>query len=214
MTDFYCALCDQSFDFHGTSNEGLDMHLTEVHGRQPNADNGKGVPKLGQNKSLKSIDDRPEINRFQNMIRSGREFENDVEEALKTHGFFTSRPNEPIGERVEGSGQKPDVLAWRTHRHTYVFSCKRQDRGGTAEQKLVKEAIDLQYLMDHKRDEFEKAYVVLGGSGFTELMLRWLISAQAKQYIRIPHVEFLWFGLPFYPLKEIKGFNEVVEKLE
>ena len=215
MKDFYCNICDNSFDSWGTSNQGLDLHLTEVHGRNPNADNGKATaPKLGQSKSLKPIDDRPETNRFQNMIRSGREFENEVENALKELGFFTTRPKKPNGKRVEGDGQILDVLAWKTHKHTYPFSCKKQDFGGTAEDKILKEAVDLQSLMDCKRGEFDRAFIVLSGAGFSDSLIKFLSGSLMPQYVRIPNVDFLWYGFPFRSLGNMKRFNEVVEKLE
>ena len=69
-----------------------------------------------------------------------------------------------IGQRLGCGSHYVDVLAEKDGRKTLV-SLKWQQVAGTAEQKIPFEVICLAEALESK--EYEKAYVVLGGEGWT-----------------------------------------------
>ena len=96
--------------------------------------------------------------------RTGGVLESMILPALERGGYeYETQVN--IGTRVGGRRHLVDVIASREN-EKFLISLKWQQVGGTAEQKVPFEVISL---MDAtlKSNEHKKAYLVLGGSGWT-----------------------------------------------
>jgi len=85
--------------------------------------------------------------------------------ALRKGGYeYQSQVN--IGQRPGGRRHIVDVLA-RKEGEEIPISLKWQQTSGTAEQKVPYEIICLAHAIDHSEGRFGRAYVVLGGPGWS-----------------------------------------------
>lgn len=97
--------------------------------------------------------------------RTGMVLENMVLHALDMGGYqYTSQ--KIIGQRPGGSKHKIDVMAQKDA-VTFLISLKWQQVSGTAEQKVPFEVICLAEAVRDNPATFTKAYLVLGGEGWT-----------------------------------------------
>lgn len=71
-----------------------------------------------------------------------------------------------VGSRPGGGKHRVDVLANKDGKE-FLISLKWQQVGGTAEQKVPFEVICLLEAVTEGNGQYAKAYVVLGGSGWT-----------------------------------------------
>jgi hypothetical protein len=95
--------------------------------------------------------------------RTGGVLEAMVLPALK-RGGYTYQTQVVVGNRLGGSKHKVDALAEKNGERIIV-SMKWQQVGGTAEQKVPFEVMCL--AVEVKSNAFRKAYLVLGGEGWT-----------------------------------------------
>jgi hypothetical protein len=95
--------------------------------------------------------------------RTGGVLEAMVLPALK-QGGYTYKTQEPIGTRPGGRKHKVDAIAEK-NAEKILISLKWQQVGGTAEQKVAFEVICLAEAIGG--GTFQKAYLVLGGDGWT-----------------------------------------------
>ena len=104
---------------------------------------------------------------------TGKVMEQMVQHALKMGGYSTMLQKN-IGKRFGVSSHKVDTYALDQFGRPYLISLKWQQSSGTAEQKVPFEVICLVDAMLRKREEFFKAYLVLGGEGwkFKDFYLR------------------------------------------
>ena len=86
--------------------------------------------------------------------------------ALARGGYAVKR-GVHVGTRPGGGKHIVDVLAKDGRGRTFLISLKWQQVSGTAEQKIPFEVISLAEAIRDARGEFEKAYIVLGGIGWT-----------------------------------------------
>lgn len=97
--------------------------------------------------------------------RTGGVLEDMVLPALR-HGGYECRAQVTIGRRLGLGAHKVDVIATKDGR-SVLISVKWQQVSGTAEQKVPFEVICLLHAMDESPGSYAKAYVVLGGEGWT-----------------------------------------------
>jgi len=97
--------------------------------------------------------------------RTGAVLENMVLHALR-HGGYAYEEQQSIGSRPGGRKHKVDVVASKGGR-TALVSLKWQQVSGTAEQKVPFEVICLAEAVKSGEGAFDKAYLVLGGEGWT-----------------------------------------------
>ncbi|MBD3392009.1 MAG: hypothetical protein GF418_08045 [Chitinivibrionales bacterium] len=81
-------------------------------------------------------------------------------------GGYQYAKQQSIGARPGGRAHKIDVVAARDGR-TVLVSLKWQQVSGTAEQKVPFEVICLAEAVRDSNGRFSKAYLVLGGEGWT-----------------------------------------------
>ena len=82
-------------------------------------------------------------------------------------GGYSYQKQVRIGERPGGRRHVVDVLATDRQGRKYLISLKWQQVSGTAEQKVPFEAICLAEAIRTGEGEYHKAYLVLGGDGWS-----------------------------------------------
>ena len=82
-------------------------------------------------------------------------------------GGYSYQKQVRIGERPGGRRHKVDVLATDSRGRKYLISLKWQQTSGTTEQKVPFEAICLAEAIRTGKGEYHKAYLVLGGDGWS-----------------------------------------------
>lgn len=96
---------------------------------------------------------------------TGAVLENMILPALERGGYtFTTQT--PVGLRIGGGRHVADVVAEKDGRK-FLVSLKWQQTSGTAEQKVPFEVICLVEAIISNGGTIEKAYLVLGGEGWT-----------------------------------------------
>jgi hypothetical protein len=97
--------------------------------------------------------------------RTGGVLEAMILPALKNGGYsYTTQIH--VGERIGGRRHLVDVVADKENRKVLI-SLKWQQTGGTAEQKVPFEVICLTKAVLDSGGTYKKAYLVLGGSGWS-----------------------------------------------
>ncbi|MDP3025844.1 MAG: hypothetical protein Q8O10_09985 [candidate division Zixibacteria bacterium] len=103
-------------------------------------------------------------------------------------GGYQFEPQVVIGRRPGGGTHKIDVVATKGTR-SLLISLKWQQVHGTAEQKVPFEIICLMRAIDES-EEYEKAYLVLGGDGWT--LRDFYLSGDLHEFLDYdPQVEIL-----------------------
>lgn len=102
---------------------------------------------------------------------SGINFQRIVAECIKRsceHYELDSQSEVNVGVRPSGGKHRVDFELWsRTDPNKRALvSCKYQETGGTAEEKIPYEVIKLIHTMESDR-RYRRAWLVLGGVGFT-----------------------------------------------
>jgi hypothetical protein len=97
-------------------------------------------------------------------------------------GEYQYKKQVVIGKRLGGHDQKIDVLAWKVKSAQIPISLKWQQTSGTAEQKVPFESLCLADAVHKSSGRFEKAYLVLGGSGWT--LRQFYVSGQIREYLK------------------------------
>jgi hypothetical protein len=98
--------------------------------------------------------------------RTGQVLENMIIPALE-RGGYKWKEQTIIGERLGGHRHKVDVLAFHVGGLEIPISLKWQQTSGTAEQKVPFEVICLVDVIQKSGGRFKKAYLVLGGEGWS-----------------------------------------------
>ena len=98
--------------------------------------------------------------------RTGAVLEQMVLPALRQGGYgYETQAH--VGQRLGGRKHFVDVLAWDQADRKYLISLKWQQVSGTAEQKVPFEVISLAEAILSSQGEYNKAYLVLGGGGWS-----------------------------------------------
>src|SRR5438876_2953047 len=87
-----------------------------------------------------------------------------------------------IGKRLGGHDHKVDVLVSGEADVEIPISLKWQQTSGTAEQKVPFEILCLAEAVHKSRGKFKKAYLVLGGSGWT--LREFYVSGQIREFLK------------------------------
>jgi len=111
--------------------------------------------------------------------RTGWVLESMVGPALQMGGYSVIKQKR-IGPRPSGRRHVVDALAEKKGKQ-YLISLKWQQVSGTAEQKVPFEVICLIHAMKQIDGEYEKAYLVLGGDGWS--LRDFYVSGGLAEYI-------------------------------
>jgi hypothetical protein len=99
-------------------------------------------------------------------------------------GGYSYEKQVSIGERPNGSRHIVDVVAKKGQR-AVLLSLKWQQVSGTAEQKVPYEVIRLMKAVAESYGKYARAYIVLGGSGWT--LRDWYVGGGMKKYLAYEH---------------------------
>ncbi|RCX32872.1 PD-(D/E)XK nuclease superfamily protein [Thioalbus denitrificans] len=114
-----------------------------------------------------------------------------VHEVMVTHslhsGGYTWQPQVLVGTRPNGRRHKVDLVADDRDRNRYLISLKWQQSSGTAEQKVPFEVICLKDALQFHPGRFRRAYLVLGGEGWT--LRDFYVGGGLQRYMNCTGVE-------------------------
>ena len=113
--------------------------------------------------------------------RTGGVLEGMILPALNKGGYRYKR-QVVIGKRLGGHDHKVDVLVSGEADVEIPISLKWQQTSGTAEQKVPFEILCLAEAVHKSGGKFKKAYLVLGGGGWT--LRDYYVSGDIRHYLR------------------------------
>ena len=113
--------------------------------------------------------------------RTGGVLEGMILPALDKGGYRYKR-QVVIGKRLGGHDHKVDVLVSGEADVEIPISLKWQQTSGTAEQKVPFEILCLAEAVHKSRGKFKKAYLVLGGSGWT--LRDYYVTGDIRHYLK------------------------------
>lgn len=114
--------------------------------------------------------------------RSGATLETAVRAALQSSGY-TVEEQRNIGMTPRGSRHIVDIVGTRENGTKFLVSLKWQQIGGSAEEKVPFEVIKLLHTMRASNGAFDKAYIVLGGDGWSDGLVAFYQSAEFRSFI-------------------------------
>lgn len=97
------------------------------------------------------------------------------------HGGYKVRKQVLVGKRPGGRRHVADVVAEDANGRRFLVSRKWQQVGGTAEQKVPFEVISLLKVLKEAGSSYERAYLVLGGPGWT--LRGFFTSGEMEEFI-------------------------------
>jgi hypothetical protein len=114
--------------------------------------------------------------------RTGGHYENIIEIGLKNGGLVYAQ-QQLVGEKPDGGRHKVDFVAWKPGEpgRKILVSCKVQNMGGSAEEKLPYEIIKLLHTMN-KQPEYVAAFLILGGMGWSRGIQNF-IKVRLKEFV-------------------------------
>jgi hypothetical protein len=98
---------------------------------------------------------------------SGYLFDRMLKDPLLRGGYRADKPKVPVGTRPQGGDYNVDRIVAAPDGRLFLVSFKWQRVRGTTEQKVPYEAICLAHVLEETQGRYEKAYLVLGGPGWT-----------------------------------------------
>ncbi len=97
-------------------------------------------------------------------------------------GGYTYLKHVYVGKRPGGGKHVVDLVASKSNGKAILVSLKWQQTGGTAEQKVAFEVICLIKALRNNEGKYERAYVVLGGDGWT--LRDFYVGGGLHEYLR------------------------------
>lgn len=114
---------------------------------------------------------------------TGHVLEQMVRPALRRGGYslLNNGRQVVVGHKPNGKPYRADVVAVSPAGKHYIISLKWQQTSGTAEQKVPFELISLLHILRARRGAYHKAYLVLGGPGWS--LREFYVSGGLRSYI-------------------------------
>jgi hypothetical protein len=113
--------------------------------------------------------------------RTGRVQENMIYSALDS-GDYSYEKQVIIGEKLGGRKHKVDALVTMSKNLQILVSSKWQQVSGTAEEKVPFDIMCLAEAIHNSDGSFNKAYVVLGGEGWT--LREYYLGGKIRKYLK------------------------------
>ena len=112
-------------------------------------------------------------------------------EAVLLNNSYAVQKQQIVGTKPGGGRHKADIVGMRPNGSKFLVSLKWQQTAGSAEEKVPFEVIKLLHALRENPD-FDKAYVVIGGDGFSAGLVEFYLSPEFRSYIReSQHIEIL-----------------------
>ncbi len=113
--------------------------------------------------------------------RTGSTLEVTVEAVLRNNSYAVQK-QVIVGSKPGGGKHKADLLGMRPNGSKFLVSLKWQQTAGSAEEKVPFEVIKLLHTL-RENDAFDKAYIVIGGDGFSAGLVEFYLSGEFRTYI-------------------------------
>lgn len=114
--------------------------------------------------------------------KTGSTLEVTVEAVLLNNSYAVEK-QQVVGTKPGGGRHKADIVGMRPNGTKFLVSLKWQQTAGSAEEKIPFEVIKLLHALRENR-EFDKAYIVVGGDGFSAGLIDFYLSEEFRSYIR------------------------------
>lgn len=114
--------------------------------------------------------------------RSGSTLEASIEAALANNGYGRQK-QQSIGTKPGGGRHRVDLVVTRPNGSKFLASLKWQQVGGTAEEKVPFEVIKLLHSLRESAGLYDKAYIILGGDGWSDLQ-EFYLGPEFRTYLR------------------------------
>jgi hypothetical protein len=109
--------------------------------------------------------------------KTGRTLEDMIEAALRGNNYDYQK-QVVVGASLYGGTYKADFLVG-----DIIISCKWQQTKGTAEQKMIYEIASLIKIVRGNK-KYRKAYIVLGGKGFSSTCKEYLLNQRHREILK------------------------------
>lgn len=116
-------------------------------------------------------------------------------------GGYTYQKHVNVGKRPGGGKHVVDLVTSKAEGKPILVSLKWQQVGGTAEQKVPFEVICLVKALRNNGGKYGRAYVVLGGGGWT--LRDFYVAGGLNEYLRNPEL---------VRIMELEGFVAIANK--
>lgn len=114
--------------------------------------------------------------------RTGSTLEVMVEAVLLKNSYAVLK-QQLVGSKPGGGRHKVDLVGMRPNGTKFLVSLKWQQTAGSAEEKVPFEVIKLLHAL-RENPAFDKAYIVVGGDGFSPGLVQFYLSDEFRSYIR------------------------------
>jgi hypothetical protein len=114
--------------------------------------------------------------------RTGSTLEVTVEAVLLNNSYAVQK-QQLVGTKPGGGRHKVDLVGMRPNGSKFLVSLKWQQTAGSAEEKIPFEVIKLLHTL-RENPAYDKAYIVVGGDGFTPGLVEFYLSEEFRSYIR------------------------------
>lgn len=115
--------------------------------------------------------------------KTGSTLEVTVEAVLLNNSYAVEK-QVIVGTKPGGGKHKADIVAMRPNGTKFLVSLKWQQSAGSAEEKIPFEVIKLLHTLRENHGTYQKAYVVIGGDGFSPGLVAFYLSEEFRSYIR------------------------------
>jgi hypothetical protein len=102
--------------------------------------------------------------------------------AALNKGGYKYETQKIIGQRLKGGKHKVDFIVAAPNGEQVLVEMKWQQVPGTTEQKIPFEIISLADAVQKNKGKFKKAYIVLGGEGWT--LRKYYLSGDIFRYLK------------------------------
>src|SRR5579864_7610837 len=114
--------------------------------------------------------------------RTGSTLEVTVEAVLLNNSYAVQK-QQIVGTKPGGGRHKVDLVGMRPNGTRFLVSLKWQQTAGSAEEKIPFEVIKLLHAL-RENPNYDKAYIVIGGGGFTSSLVDFYLSEEFRSYVR------------------------------
>lgn len=108
--------------------------------------------------------------------KTGKYWESVIKPVLEIHYADRFQTQVMVGTQLFGGAYVADLVISDLERGDLIVSAKWQQVPGTAEQKVIYDIASLLSIIRNQGERFRKAYIVLGGPGFSRNAREFLLG--------------------------------------
>jgi len=114
--------------------------------------------------------------------KTGSTLEAGVEAVLLNNSYAVEK-QVIVGTKPGGGKHRADLVGMRPNGTRFLVSLKWQQNAGSAEEKVPFEVIKLLHAL-RENPNYDKAYIVIGGDGFSASLVDFYLSEEFRSYVR------------------------------